>query len=61
MSIIFGDQVPVIPLVEVEGKIGTELFWQKTELSENVGETDGVIIEFKVKLVAHWPALGVKI
>ena len=58
---IAGDQVPVTPLLEVEGKLGKESPLQ-------IGFTalkEGVIIGFTtismLDVTAHWPVSGVKV
>ena len=54
-----GDQVPVIPLLEVAGSAGAVLFKQMAPIASKVGVTAGVIVTFSVWVVAHCPAAGV--
>ena len=56
-----GTQVPVMPLLEVVGngdKVAPE---QIGATAVNVGVTFGLIVIVKVVVVAHWPAVGVKV
>src|SRR5258708_35649390 len=58
---VAGDQVPVIPLVEVPGKAGAVLFWQRGPICAKAGVTCGSMVISLVTLIAHWPGLfGVK-
>jgi hypothetical protein len=56
-----GFQVPVIPLVDIVGKVGTvppeQMFKVVPKL--NVGTTFGLTVTVKVVVVAHKPAVGV--
>ena len=54
-----GLHVPVIPLLDVVGNIGAVAPVHKVFEIENVGVIAFVTVTFKVKGVAHWPALGV--
>ena len=56
-----GDQVPVIPLFEVVGKADKVAPEQMGLTALNVGVTLGFTVILKVVLVAHCPALGVKV
>ena len=63
MAVLFnaGDQVPVNPLVEVVGsavRVAPEHIGA-TELK--VGVMFGLTVMVKVVVVAHWPAVGVKV
>jgi len=51
--IVAGLHVPVIPLVEVIGKVGGAEFWQRAPIALNVGTTGGFIVIFNVAVVAH--------
>ena len=51
--IVAGLHVPVIPLVEVMGKVGGAEFWQRAPIALNVGVTGGLIVIFSVAVVAH--------
>jgi hypothetical protein len=58
-----GDHVPVIPFVDVDGKVGTTLPAQMTsELPKlNAGTELGVTVTSNEVELAHCPADGVKI
>ena len=56
-----GDQVPVIPLFEVVGKADRVAPLQIGLTAVNVGITLGLTVILKVVVVAHCPALGVKV
>ena len=60
---VVGDHVPVIPLVEVVGNVGTVAPSQKEPvvLKANVGSTIGLTVTTNDAVVAHCPAFGVKI
>ena len=56
-----GDQVPVIPLFEVVGKAFKVAPEQIGLTAVNVGVTLGLTVILKVAVVAHCPALDVKV
>ena len=56
-----GDQDPVIPFVEVVGKADKVAPEQIGATALNVGVTFGLTVIVKVVVVAHCPALGVKV
>ena len=56
-----GAQVPVIPLVEVVGKADNVPPEQIGATAVNVGVTFGFTVIVKVVVVAHNPAVGVKV
>ena len=56
-----GPQVPVMPLVDVVGRAGTLAPLQYGPTAENVGVTLGVIVIVSCVVVAHCPAVGVKV
>ena len=56
-----GVQLPLIPLVDVVNNVGAELFWQSGLIALKVGLINGLIVTLKVAVVAHWPAVGVKV
>ncbi len=60
---VAGAQVPVIPLVEVDGSVGTLPPAQAVRdvPKLNTGVTFGLTVTVKVSLVAHCPELGVNI
>jgi hypothetical protein len=58
---VAGFQVPVIPLVEVVGKIGAVAPLQIVVIIVNVGVTIGFTVIDKVVVVIHVPLLGVNI
>ena len=51
--IVAGDQVPVIPLVEVAGKAGAVLFWQSGPIATKAGVMLLVVVISMVTAVAH--------
>lgn len=56
-----GDQVPVIPFVEVVGN-GDKVAPAHTDATAlNVGVTTGLTVIVKLAVVAHCPAFGVKV
>ena len=56
-------QVPVIAgmLVELVGKTGGAAFWHKGPIAANVGTICAVTVMLMVAVVAHCPAVGVKV
>ena len=58
---VAGDQVPVNPFADVEGKTGAGLFWQRGPIAANTGVTLLVIETVKVAFNAHCPESGVKV
>jgi hypothetical protein len=58
---IAGDQVPLIPLVEVVGKADKLAPKQIAFTAVNVGVTFGFTVIVNVAVVAHCPAVGVKV
>lgn len=63
MLTVVGLHEPVIPLVEVPGKINTVLPAQMLTLVPklNTGVTFGLMVTVKVVVVAHCPAVGVNV
>ena len=61
MLLIAGDQVPVMPFVDVVGKAGTLAPLQYGPTAANVGVTLGVMVIVSEAVVAHCPAVGVKV
>ena len=59
--IVAGDQVPVIPLVELAGSAGATEFRQSGPIWANEGRTAGVTMIVRVAVVAHSPASGVNV
>ena len=55
--------MPVIPFVDVPGRVGTVPPAQIDRLDPklNVGTRIGLIVTLNVALVAHWPAVGVNV
>ena len=58
---IAGDHVPVMPLLDVVGKVLIVAPEQKGPTTANVGVIFGVMVIVKVAVVAHCPAVGVKV
>ena len=56
-----GDQLPVMPLVEVVGNAVSVAPEQIGATAVNVGVTVGLTVIVKVAVVAHCPAVGVKV
>jgi hypothetical protein len=56
-----GDHVPATPLFDVLGKVGAAVPLQKAGIGVKVGVTDGLTVTLKLAVVAHCPALGVKL
>lgn len=63
LSIVAGFHVPLMPLVEVDGSVGTAFPAQIVSVVPklNVGTVLGVTVTAKEVVVAHWPAVGVKV
>jgi hypothetical protein len=56
-----GDQIPVMPLVEVSGKGDSTAPGQIGATATNVGTMFGLTVMVNVLVVAHCPAVGVKV
>jgi hypothetical protein len=56
-----GDQVPVMPLIDVVGNTGAVVPAQIGAIAAKVGVTAGVTVTSIVVDVAHCPAAGVKV
>ena len=56
-----GDQVPIMPLVEVNGNGFKTVPAQIAATALNVGVIEGLTVMVKVVDTAHWPAFGVKV
>jgi len=56
-----GDQVPVIPLLEVNGKAAKVAPEQIGATAVKAGVTCGFTVMVKVVVVAHCPTFGVKV
>jgi hypothetical protein len=57
-----GFHEPVIPLVDVKGKVGVIIGpAQNAGICVNVGVIKGFTVTFNVVVVAHWPAVGVNV
>jgi hypothetical protein len=61
LLIIAGLHEPIIPFKEVVCKIGDTLPAHNGKIGANVGVINAFIVTAFVMLVAHWPAVGVKI
>ena len=61
MLIVAGFQVPVMPLAETAGSAGAVEFWQSGPIDAKVGTVSGLTVMFKLAVVAHWPAAGLKV
>ena len=58
---IAGAQVPVIPLLDVVGSAASAAPEQIAATAVKVGVTFGLTVIVSVVVVAHWPAVGVKV
>jgi phage terminase large subunit len=56
-----GDQLPVIPLDEVDGRADNVDPEQIADTCENVGVTFELTVTVIVEVVAHCPAVGVNV
>ena len=63
MAVLFnaGAQVPVIPLFDVVGKAASAAPEQIAATGVKVGVTFVLTVIVNVVVVAHWPAVGVKV
>jgi hypothetical protein len=57
--IVSGFQVPVIPLFDVPGRVGADVFWQSGPIWVNADVIEVVTSMFIVANTAHCPASGV--
>jgi hypothetical protein len=56
-----GDQVPVMPLLDIAGNTGAAELRQSEPNGLNVGVIIGLTVTSIVVVVAHWPASGVNV
>ena len=56
-----GAHVPVIPSMDASGNIGAAAPLQIAAIGLKVGVMFGLTVTVKVVVVAHWPAVGVKV
>ena len=56
-----GAHVPIIPLVDVVGSGESMVPEQIAATCVNAGVTIGLTVIVNVVVVAHWPAVGVKV
>src|SRR4051812_29239675 len=61
LSTVAGAHVPVIPLVEVVGRTGAAAPLHIAATAANVGVMLGLTVIVSVVVVAHCPAVGVKV
>ena len=63
LSTVEGDQVPVMPFVEVAGSVGTipPAHMVNAVPKSNVGVMFGLTVTVNVVVVAHCPAVGVNV
>ena len=61
VSIVNGFQLPVIPLVEVNGNVPAVVFWQISAIGSKRGTIGASIVTSIVNGVAHWPTAGVNV
>jgi hypothetical protein len=58
---VAGFQVPVIPLVDVNGNAGATEFWHSGPMIANVGMIWLVIVTLNCTVVPHCPGSGVNV
>ena len=58
---VAGLQVPVMPLVDVAGKVGATAPLQKAGIAAKAGTIAAFTVTFKVVVEAHCPALGANV
>jgi len=58
---VAGLQVPLMPLLDVNGSAGAAELRQSEPNGLNVGVTFGVTVISIVVAIAHWPASGVNV
>ena len=56
-----GDQLPVMPFVDVVGRAGNTAPEHIGATGLNAGVMFGLTVMVSVAVVAHWPAAGVKV
>ena len=56
-----GAQVPVMPSNEVAGKVMAGAPLQIADIGSNAGVIVGITVTVNTAVVAHWPAVGVKV
>ena len=61
MLTVAGIQVPLIPLVDVDGKIGAVLPLQILFSLAKLGNNFSVMVWLSEVVMAHWLAAGVKV
>jgi hypothetical protein len=61
LSTVAGDHVPLIPFVDVAGKVGAGDPVQIGASAVNIGVTFGLTVCTNVVVTAHWPLFGVKV
>ena len=61
MLTVNGFQVPDIPSFEITGRIGGVVPVQIAVITEKVGVTIGLTVTVRVCVLAHCPAVGVKV
>ena len=59
--IVAGDQVPVMPLLEVSGSAGAVAFRQSGPMASKTGVTEEAMVISIVTGTLHSPAAGVKV
>ncbi len=61
VDIVDGLQVPVTPFKEVVDNAGAAAFWQSEPIGLKVGVSFGFTVIVSVVVLAHCPAVGVKV
>ena len=61
VEIVDGLHVPEMPLVELTGKAAATLFWQIEAMAAKTGVVSGTMVMSMLAVVAHSPAVGVKV
>ena len=61
LSTVAGDQVPVMPFVDIVGKTGAIAPLHIGFIAANVGVMVEATVTVSVAVVPHWPASGVNV
>ena len=64
VTIVAGDHVPLMPLVDTSGNVAGAAFWQYSKVDANAKVGVGLLLTVTLTVtvpVAHSPASGVKV
>lgn len=56
-----GDQLPVMELIDIPGKVGAVLFWHNGPIGVSVGVVGKFTVTTIVAMLAHCPAVGLNV